>query len=508
MPVELCNAIATREATMNFWQMSDGIRPHFQPHHHDEYDGHSGRGAASLYPSLKSVIDTGDNSAGDGGRGSFFGAEVHAPVAIFNPLDAARAGFHGKADAHQSNMVHLDQHAVQIAGMGGNGGNDNTAAGGKVSALYSGSGPANGSLDSNMIQSGANQAGNGGDGYFYGGIIHASFILYQPIDIAVAVGYGSSADAEQTNNVSFNQSAVQIAGVGGNGGNGNTASGGNVGSSSSGAVMIATGGNGAGNGGDGHFFGTLLDAPVVIYHPINIAMAGAGGTAAATQSNTVEIDQSTIQIAGVGGNGGNGNAASGGDVSMLGHTSGSSNGGIDSELIHTGGNQAGNGGDGFSYGGLVHASFALYNPVNIAVAGYNSSAHAYQANNVHLDQSAFQMAGVGGNGGNGNAVTGGNVFSGFGGGSDAIATGHNGAGNGGSGHFSGNIIDVSVAIYAPINIAIAGPNSTADADQINNVMFDQSAVQIAGIGGHGGHGNLALGGDVAMHLLSDLHLIG
>ena len=82
------------------------------------------------------------------------------------------------------------------------------------------------------------------------------------------------------------------------------------------------------------------------------------------------------------------------------------------------------------------------------------------------------------------------------------------AGNGGSGHFSGNIIDVSVAIYAPINIAIAGPHSTADADQINNVLFDQSAVQIAGIGGHGGHGNLALGGDVAMHLLSDLHLIG
>jgi hypothetical protein len=150
----------------------------------------------------------------------------------------------------------------------------------------------------------------------------------------------------------------------------------------------------------------------------------------------------------------------------------------------------------------------MYNPVNIAVAGYNSSAHAYQANNVHLDQFSFQMAGVGGNGGNGNAVTGGNVLSDLRGGSDAIATGANGAGNGGSGHFSGNIIDVSVAIYAPINIAIAGPNSTTDADQINNVLFDQSAVQIAGIGGHGGHGNLALGGDVAMHLLSDLHLIG
>jgi hypothetical protein len=487
---------------MNFWQMSDGIRlHHHQPPHHDGYDGHSVRDAAWLDPSLNSAIGT-------SGYGSFVGAEMHPPVASFNRLDAGYAGIQSKADAHQSNAVQLDQHVVQMAGMGGNGGSHNTTAGGDVSALHSGSGSGYGWLDSIMIQSGANQAGNGGDGYFYGGIIHASFVLYQPINIPVAVGYGSSAYAGQTNNVSIDQSAVQIAGAGGNGGNGNTASGGNVASSSSGADLIATGGNGAGNAGDGYFFGSLVNAPVVIYHPINIAIAGAGGTAEATQSNTVEIDQSAVQIAGVGGNGGNGNAASGGNVSMLGYASGSGYGGTDSELIHTGGGQAGNGGDGYFYGGIVHASFALYNPVNIAVAGYNSSAHAFQTNNVHLDQFSFQMAGLGGNGGNGNAAAGGNVFSGFGGGSNAIATGDNGAGNGGSGHFTGSMIDVSIAIYAPINIAIAGPHSTAEADQVNNVLFDQSAVQIAGIGGHGGHGNLALGGDVAMHLLSDLHLIG
>jgi hypothetical protein len=95
----------------------------------------------------------------------------------------------------------------------------------------------------------------------------------------------------------------------------------------------------------------------------------------------------------------------------------------------------------------------------------------------------------------------------LGGRSDAIATGSNGAGNGGSGLFSGSLVDVSVAIYAPINIAIAGPHSTAEADQVNNVHIDQSAIQMAGIGGHGGYGNVVLGGDVAMHLLSDLHLI-
>jgi hypothetical protein len=30
---------------------------------------------------------------------------------------------------------------------------------------------------------------------------------------------------------------------------------------------------------------------------------------------------------------------------------------------------------------------------------------------------------------------------------------------------------------------------------------------MAGIGGDGGHGNGAFGGDLAMHLLSDLHLL-
>jgi hypothetical protein len=492
---------------MNFWQMSDGIRLHHDPHHHDLHDGPGGDGPAWLEALPYFAVETGDNSAGDGGRGGFFGAEVHAPVAIFKPLDAGRAGIHLEADAHQSNVVQLDQHAVQIAGVGGNGGNDNMAAGGNVSAIAAGSGKSD---TSGIIQAGANEAGNGGDGFFYGGIIHASLAVYEPINITVSLGYGSTAQADQTNNVSFDQSAFQVAGVGGNGGNGNIAGGGNVGISSSGSNVIATGGNHAGNGGDGSFSGTLVDAPVVIYHPVNIAVAGGGATAHASQSNTVEIDQSAVQIAGVGGNGGNGNMAIGGNMSAIGSGSESSDGGLGWELIHTGGSQAGNGGDGYSYGGLVHASFALYNPINIAVAGYNSSAYANQTNDVHLEQSSFQMAGVGGNGGSDNAAVGGYgglVPSLLGGGSDAIATGANGAGNGGNGHFAGSLVDVSVAIYAPINIAIAGPHSAADAHQINNVLIDQSALQVAGLGGDGGHGNVALGGDVAMHLLSDLHLI-
>jgi hypothetical protein len=492
---------------MSFRDLSDAIRLHHQPHH--GHDGHGASGAPWLHSPQHSAIDTGDNSAGDGGNGFLSGAEIDAAVATFNPFDTAFAGAHGTADAHQSNMVEIDQHAIQIAGVGGNGGNGNAAVGGNASVLAPVSGSGNGWLDSGLLHTGANEAGNGGDGYFYGGIIHASLAIYEPINITVTAGYDSSAQANQTNNVTFDQSAIQMAGIGGNGGNGNIASGGNVGIASSGAGVIASGDNNAGNGGAGHFSGMLLDAPVVIYHPINIAMAGFGGTAHASQSNTVEIDQSAIQIAGVGGNGGNGNAAVGGDLLTLGYSSGSGSGGNHGELIQTGDSHAGNGGDGNFYGSLVHTSFALYDPVNIAVAGYNSNAYASQTNNVDLNQSSYQVAGVGGNGGNGNAAIGGNgsiASAGFWGGSDAIATGANGAGNGGSGHASGTLIDVSVAIYAPINIAIAGPHSTAEADQTNNVHFDQSAVQIAGVGGDGGHGNVALGGDFAMHLLSDLHL--
>ena len=353
------------------------------------------------------------------------------------------------------------------------------------------------------IHTGGNSAGNGGNGYFAGSLIETSYASFEPLNVARA-GSHATADAHQTNIAYFDQSANQIAGTGGDGGNWNAASGGMVGAF--GSVVpgkIGTGDNSAGNGGDGTFFGAMVHAPLAIYNPINIAVAGPHATADAHQTNIAYFDQSATQIAGVGGNGGNGNAASGGNVSALG--SGASG------AISTGENSAGNGGDGYAYGGVVHATFAFYYPINIAVAGYNSTAHANQTNNVVFDQSAVQMAGVGGDGGNGNAATGGSadifasLFELIG--SDVIATGNNSAGNGGNGHFSGSMVDIDVAIYAPINIAVAGYNSTAEAHQTNNVQFDQSTIQMAGIGGDGGHGNAAFGGDFAMQLLSDLHLL-
>jgi hypothetical protein len=283
----------------------------------------------------------------------------------------------------------------------------------------------------------------------------------------------------------------------------NSSPGGNASAFGSGASgAISTGDNSAGNGGDGYFFGAMVHAPVVIYNPINIAVAGSHATANAHQENIAYFDQSTTQVAGVGGDGGNGNAASGGNASAFG--SGASG------AISTGENSAGNGGDGYAYGGLVHATFAFYYPINIAIAGYNSTAHADQTNNVVLDQSAVQIAGVGGDGGNDNAATGGaaDIFSFLDLiGSDVIDTGNNSAGNGGSGHFAGSLVDIDVIIYAPVNIAVAGYNSTAEAHQNNDVQFDQSTIQMAGIGGDGGNGNTVFGGDFAMQLLSDLQLL-
>ncbi|SFJ44727.1 hypothetical protein [Bradyrhizobium sp. Gha] len=475
---------------MDFSRMSDGIRLHHASHHHPGYDGDDESGPTPSTPFAAHVVGSGTLVPGPG---PFAGLGAYPESANTQRNDS---------DPVQS------KHPISGGDTDGHAGN-HAAAGLDVSSTTPASGASHPRMDIATVESGANTAGNGGDGYFYGGIIHSALLMYEPINISVSLGYGSVALANQFNTLNVDQSAFQMAGVGGHGGNGNIASGGSI-STPSGSGLIASGDNSAGNGGSGYFSGSIVDAPVVIYHPINIAVVGAGGTAHANQSNTVDIDQSATQIAGVGGSGGNANVAAGGSVITLDPSWGSSNGGSAWD-VPAGGSQAGNGGDGAFYGGLVHTSFVLYDPINIAVAGYGSNVHAVQTNGASVDQSIVQIAGIGGHGGSDNAAAGGHaslLSHGLWGGSDTIATGSNGAGNGGNGYFAGSMIDVSVAIYAPINVAIAGPHSTAMADQVNNVHIDQSAVQIAGVGGDGGQGNLALGGDLSAHLLSDLHLLG
>jgi len=494
---------------MDHRYMSDGIHLDRKDLHGRDVSIPSWLSAGSPLPLFP--IDTGDNSAGNGGNGYFAGSLIDSSYAAFEPFNMAQAGAHATANAHQTNIGLFDQAATQIAGIGGGGGDWNAAMGGSVGAF--------GSFGSDVIATGGNSAGNGGDGHFSGALVHAPVAVFDPVNIAAA-GFHGTANAHQSNAVQFFQAASQAAGGGGHGGDGNAAIGGGLSVFGAGHAsdhnwinsdLIASGGNHAGNGGDGYFYGSIVHASFALYDPINIAVAGYNSNAHADQTNSVTFDQSAFQMAGIGGNGGNGNAAIGGGVSFTGSQLGAGHNWINSDLIASGGNHAGDGGAGYFYGSIVHASFALYDPINIAVAGYNSNAHADQTNNVTFDQSAFQMAGIGGNGGNGNAAIGGDTgaLSSILGliGSDVIATGGNSAGSGGDGHFTGSLIDLNIAIYAPINIAVAGPNSTADAHQTNNVHFDQSAIQIAGIGGDGGHGNAAFGGDFAMHVLADHHLL-
>jgi hypothetical protein len=223
-----------------------------------------------------------------------------------------------------------------------------------------------------LVHTGDNSAGDSGDGYFAGSLIDKSYAAFGPLNMAQA-GTHATANAHQTNIGIFDQSATQTAGTGGDGGDWNAAMGGSVGVFGLiGSDAIATGDNSAGNGGDGHFSGTLMHAPVAVFDPINMATAGFHGTADAHQSNTVQFLQGASQAAGGGGHGGNDNTASGGAVSVFaagapdhaivkaGHAS--DHNWINSDLITSGGNHAGDGGDGYFSGSIVHASFALYDP--------------------------------------------------------------------------------------------------------------------------------------------------
>ncbi|PWK69948.1 hypothetical protein C8K44_108248 [Aminobacter sp. AP02] len=205
---------------------------------------------------------------------------------------------------------------------------------------------------------------------FYGALVSADFGVFDPVNTAVAAGPGTTATASQTNNAAFLQGGDQIAGIGGSGGDHNFAGG--YGAGGGAASLVFTGDNHAGSGGNGTFFGSLVDVNVAIYSPINIAIAGAGGTAHADQTNNVLFSQGSTQIAGVGGNGRSFNMAS--------------------DTIFTGGGTAGTGGDGHSVGSMVGVNVRYFEPVNIAVRA-GGTAEAQQVDHVLYDQHSLQMAG-------------------------------------------------------------------------------------------------------------------
>ncbi|KAB2792513.1 hypothetical protein F9K96_05055 [Brucella anthropi] len=239
-------------------------------------------------------------------------------------------------------------------------------------------------------------------------------------------------------------------------------------------VASGTTGNSAGSGGMGLSVGVISSDASAVFVPSNTAIAGPGAGAGADQFNNALINQHVVEMAGMGGDGGNGNA-------VIGGTEGATS------------NHAGSGGAGVFFGGLVSSDVAVFAPVNAAVAGgSNSVASANQTNNAAFLQGADQMAGIGGSGGDHNAA--GSVSASpihTDAGNSYYFTGDNYAGHGGAGVFTGTMIDVNVAIFSPINIAVAAAGGNAEAHQTNNVIFDQGGTQIAGIGGNGGGFNMA-----------------
>lgn len=232
--------------------------------------------------------------------------------------------------------------------------------------------------------------------------------------------------------------------------------------------------NFAGNGGTGLSIGVVSSEATAVFVPSNSAIAGPGATASAAQFNDALINQHVTEMAGMGGDGGSGNV-------VIGGTEGSSS------------SHAGVGGNGIFFGGLVSSDVAVFAPVNTAVAaGPDSTASAHQTNNAAFLQGATQIAGIGGSGGDHNYGGGSSSAAHAGGAGDILTfTGDNYAGHGGMGIFAGSLIDVNVAVFSPINIAIGVAGGNAEAHQTNNVIFDQGGTQIAGIGGNGGGFNMA-----------------
>jgi hypothetical protein len=79
-----------------------------------------------------------------------------------------------------------------------------------------------------------------------------------------------------------------------------------------------------------------------------------------------------------------------------------------------------------------------------------------------------------------------------------IDTGHNSAGNGGDGYYSGKIYN-NANIDFDGNNEIEKAHDVEDVHQTNKLWADQSVNVYAG-GGEGGDENVAFGGEVEIHL--------
>lgn len=140
---------------------------------------------------------------------------------------------------------------------------------------------------------------------------------------------------------------------------------------------------------------------------------------------------------------------------------------------------AGNGGDGYNHGNIDYNPVAYVNPTQ-TVEGAYTDLH----NGDHVWQSAGWDAGSGGPGGFTQAQNG---FLAAVTNSGAGGAGGNSQSNGSQGNTSGG--DTAAVAAA------------TTATQYTQLVADQHATILAGVGGNGGNGNMAQGGDIASALM-------
>ncbi|NEI46677.1 PE-PGRS family protein [Rhizobium leguminosarum] len=141
--------------------------------------------------------------------------------------------------------------------------------------------------------------------------------------------------------------------------------------------------------------------------------------------------------------------------------------------------KAGNGGDGHNDGNINYNPVAYVDPVQTV---YGADTHLH--NGDHVWQKAGWDAGSGGDGGFAQAKNG---FL-------AAVTNSGDGGAGGDSHSNGSQGNSSGGDTATVNAATT-------ATQYTQLLADQHATILAGVGGNAGNGNNALGGDISSALV-------
>lgn len=147
--------------------------------------------------------------------------------------------------------------------------------------------------------------------------------------------------------------------------------------------------------------------------------------------------------------------------------------------VHAGNANAGNGGDGYN-DGTINYNPSAYVANTQAVSGADVDLH----NGDHVWQSADWDAGSAGHGGSASAANG---FL-------AAITNNGSGGAGGSANSNGNQ-------GASSGGDVAAVHADTGATQNTQMFADQHANILAGVGGNGGNGNMARGGDISTALV-------